>query len=323
MAKEILITGTDGFVGNYIRDYFMKEGYEVYGTVYNMREPLENEVIVDFRKEEEFQKIPDKEFEIIINVAGVIDSNLPKELMMNINAEGTRRMTEWAKSHNCEHFIQISSVSAYGMQLLGEDRKEKKRLRNKGVFGINYSKSKAKAERYIEKSGLSGYTLLRFPPILGENDSYITPTIVPRLIEGNFYFSGNKERKYSTMNIKNIGPLLSKVINAGPQNEPFNCCDFEMTWPEYVAEYADQLNLELPDKKISVFKGLKKWRDKQYLLMVGYSYFGAHYCTDKLKEKIGFEPPHSWQEGVADGIKGYFREEPEMEKKWREKTNGK
>jgi len=181
MDNELLITGTDGFVGNYLKTYFKDKGFKVFGTVYNLREPEENEAMVDFRKDEDFQKIPNKNFEIIINVAGVVDQNLPKDLMMDINAEGTRRMCEWALAHDCKHFIQISSVSAYGMQLLGENREEKKWLRNRGIFGINYSKSKAKAERYIEKSGLSGYSLLRFPPILGEGDSYISPCIIPRL----------------------------------------------------------------------------------------------------------------------------------------------
>lgn len=314
MNKEIFITGTDGFVGNYLREFFLQEGYEVYGTVFNMREPLEKECVVDFCKEEDFNNIPDKNFEIIINVAGIIDSTVPRKLMMNVNAKGTRRMGRWARKHDCKHFIQISSVSAYGMQLLGENRKEKKILRNRGVFGINYSKSKAKAERFIEKAKLNGYTLLRFPPILGKNDSYITPTIVPRLLNGTFYFAGKKDRLYSTFYIKNMGPLIKKVIDAGPQNDAFNCTDYEMLWKEYVAEYARQLNIELKDQKISILSGLKNWEDKQFLLMVGYSAFGAHYPNTKLKKEIGFEPPYVWQDGVKEAIEDFLLKNPDLNK---------
>jgi len=313
--KELLITGTDGFVGGYLKDYFLKEGWDVYGTVFNMREPEKNECIVNFCLDEDFEKIPEKNFEIIINVAGVVDQTLPKELMMDINAEGTRRMAEWAKRHECKHFIQISSVSAYGFKLLGENRTEKDTARNKGIFGVNYSKSKAQAERYIEKVGLAGYTFLRFPPILGEGDSYISPLIIPRLLNGEFYFSVKEDKLYSTFNIKNMGSLISNIIEAGPQNTAFNCTDYEMTWKKYIAEYARQLDVEMIDQKKSIWSGLTKWDDKQYLLMVGYSYFGAHYPNDKLKSCIDWEPPFTWQAGVRDAILGYSLNCNEQERK--------
>jgi nucleoside-diphosphate-sugar epimerase len=305
--KEILITGTDGFVGSYLRNYFIQEGWDVYGTVYNMREPMDKECIVNFCNDKDFIKIPDKDFEIIINVAGVVDQTLSKKIMMEINAEGTRRMSEWAKKHNCKHFIQISSVSAYGFRSLGENRTEIKTKRNKGFFGIKYGKSKAKAERYIERSGLQGYTILRFPAILGEGDSYISPIIISRLLKGEFYFSGKKNRLYSTFYIKNLGSLIFKVIEAGPLNRGLNCTDFEMTWKEYIAEYAQRLGLKLINQKKSIFTALSHWDDKKYLLMIGYSHFGAHYPNDKLKLLIDWEPLYSWQEGVKEAILGYVK----------------
>lgn len=320
MSKELLITGTDGFVGGYLRNYFIQEGWDVYGTVYDMREPMEKECMVNFCLDEDFLKIPDKNFEIIINVAGVVDQKLPKKFMMDVNAEGTRRMSEWAKNHNCKHFIQISSVSTYGFKLLGEYRSEEKTKRNKGFFGITYSKSKAHAERYIENSGLQGYTFLRFPPILGEGDSYISPLIIPRLLKGEFYFSGKEDKLYSTFYVKNMGSLISKIIEAGPQNAALNCTDFQMTWKEYIAEYARQLEAELIDQKKSVWTGLSHWDDKQYLLMVGYSRLGAHYPNDKLKSIIKWEPPYPWQQGVIEAIQTYTKTCSEEERKRIEKV---
>ena len=94
--KKLLITGTDGFVGGYLRDYFQNEGYDVYGTVFNMRAPEEKECIVDFCKDEDFSKIPEEDFEIIINVAGIVDQTVPKKLMMEVNAEGTTTGIIWS-----------------------------------------------------------------------------------------------------------------------------------------------------------------------------------------------------------------------------------
>ncbi|MFX0022942.1 MAG: NAD-dependent epimerase/dehydratase family protein [Candidatus Hermodarchaeota archaeon] len=318
--KEILITGTDGFVGSHLSNYFIKAGWDVYGTVYNLRSPLEKECIVNFCVDDAFDKIPNKQFEIVINAAGAIDQTLSKKLMMEINAEGTRRMAEWARKHNCKHFIQISSVAAYGFRLLGQFNTEIKTKRNKGFFGIRYSKSKAKAERYIEKSGLHGYTLLRFPSILGYGDSYISPAIIPRLLKGEFYFSGKQEKFFSTFYIKNIGSLMSKLIDVGPQNMALNCTDFEMTWKEYVAEYARLLKTDLIDQKKSIWSGFLHWNDKKYLLMVSYGRFGAHYPNDKLKQAINWEPTYTWQEGVKEAIKGYSKSCTEYEREIIEKV---
>ncbi|MFW9971816.1 MAG: NAD-dependent epimerase/dehydratase family protein [Candidatus Odinarchaeota archaeon] len=318
--RELLITGTDGFVGSYLKNYFINNGWEVYGTVYDKREPRDRECIVNFCYDDDFTKIPDKNFEIIINGAGVVDQSLPKKTMMEINAEGTLRMSQWAKNHNCKHFIQISSISAYGFHLLGENKTEDNTKRNKGIFGITYSKSKAKAERYIENSGLQGYTLLRFPAILGEKDSYISPLVVNRLLKREFYFSGKKNRLYSTFFIKNMGSLISKIIEAGPLNIALNCTDFEMTWKEYIAEYARLLGIELVDKKKSLLSALLHWNDKQYLLMIGYSRFGAHFPNDKLKSLIVWEPSYFWQEGIKTAIQGYVKICPEDERKMIEKV---
>jgi nucleoside-diphosphate-sugar epimerase len=199
--------------------------------------------------------------------------------------------------------------------LLGEFNTETKTKRNKGFFGIRYNKSKAKAERYIEKSGVKGYTLLRFPPILGYQDSYISPAIIPRLLKGEFYFCGKQDKLFSTFYIKNIGSLISKLVEVGSQNTALNCTDFEMTWKEFVAEYARLLKVDLVNQQKSIWSGFLHWNDKKYLLMVGYGRFGAHYPNDKLKQLIDWEPPYSWQEGVREAIIGYSKNCSENEKK--------
>jgi nucleoside-diphosphate-sugar epimerase len=318
--RELLITGTDGFVGSYLRNYFIQQGWDVYGTVCNIREPEDKEYYVDFCIDNDFKKIPNKNFSIIINVAGVVDQTLPKKLIMEVNAEGTRKMAEWATKHKCEHFIQISSVSAYGFRSLGVNKTEKTTKRNKGIFGIAYSKSKAKAERYIERSGLRGYTILRFPAILGEKDSFISPIIISRLLNGEFYFSGKKDRLYSTFYIKNIGSLLSKLIDVGSLNTALNCTDFEMTWKEYIAEYAHLLKLEVLDQKKPLWTALSHWDDKQYLLMIGYSRFGAHYSNNKLTSILNWKPTYFWQGGVKEAIQGYAKTCSNKERRMIEKV---
>lgn len=47
-------------------------------------------------------------------------------------------------------------------------------------------------------------------------------------------------------------------------------------------------------------------KDKQYLLMLTFSYFGAHFPNSKLKKQIKFEPEYTWQDGVKEAVKSYL-----------------
>ncbi|MFX0138281.1 MAG: NAD-dependent epimerase/dehydratase family protein [Candidatus Hodarchaeota archaeon] len=306
MNNEILITGTDGFIGSYLKSYFLENQYRVYGTVYNLREPDEYEVKIDFRKKEEFQKLPNKKFEVIIHTVGTVDQTIPKKLMMSVNARGTKFICNWAANHKCKHIIFTSSVSAYGYKLLGEDRSEERTRRTLGIFSLPYMKSKAKAERYIEKSGLN-YTILRLPPVLGKGDTYLSPAIIPKLLQGTFVFCGKKDRKFSTLNLKNLGPLLTRIIQEDPYCEVFNCTDFEITWNELIKEYAKQLDIDLIKQYKPLLSCLKRWSDKHYLLILSFARFGCHYSNDKLINRYNFTPIYSWKDGIKEAVDGYFQ----------------
>ncbi len=313
MNNEILITGTDGFIGSYLKSYFLDNQYSVYGTVYNLREPNDHEVKIDFRKKQDFEKLPNKTFDIIIHTVGIVDQTVPKKLIMSVNAKGTKYICNWALKHKCKHFIFVSSVSAYGFKLLGENRSEKKTRRTFGILSLPYMKSKANAERYIEKSGLY-YTILRLPPVLGKGDTYLSPAIIPKLLQGTFFFCGKKDRKFSTLNIKNLGPILTKIIQDDPYCEVFNCTDFEITWSELIEEYAKRLEIDLIKQYKPLLSCLKRWSDKQYLLILGFARFGCHYSNDKLINRYNFIPISSWKDGIKEAVDGYKTKKEDCKK---------
>ncbi len=308
--KDVLITGTDGFIGGIVKDYLIQEGFRVYGTTY-IRTPGENEVRFDVRKEEDFRQLPDRPFEVVVHTIGLIDQTLPKKLVLEVNAEGTRRVCSWATHHGCQHFIQLSSTAVYGLRLLGENRTEETH-RNRGIFGIPYMKSKAQAERYIEASGLK-YTMLRMPSVLGPNDTFITPAIVPHLLDGTFFTCGKKDPLYSMFYVRNLGPVIAAVIRTGPTNAAYNCTDYTVRWSEYVGEYGRQLGMDIPTRTKSLLSIAQQWKDKHTLLLLSHSRFGASYRNDRLVQLIGVEniTKFKWQDGVTEAINAYFNTHPD------------
>ncbi len=301
---DILITGTDGFIGGNLKEFFSRRGHRVTGTVFR-REPGPEEVRIDLEERDPLSCLRGREFPVIIHTAGIVDQNVPKKIMFRVNAGGTRKLLEFAASCGCGHFIQTSSVSVYGVRTMGENRTEMTSRCRFSPLAIPYMKSKALAERYIERSGVP-YTMLRLPAVLGRNDSALSEAIIPRLLSRTFAFCGKRDPLVSILCVKNLGPIIEKMMDAGPSNDYFNCADFHVRWKEFTGRYAGLLKVPLPEARASIFSIITEYRDKGHLLMVTFSRFGAHYPTAKLESRIALSPETDWRDAVKDAVEGFI-----------------
>ncbi len=301
--KNILITGSDGFIGGELFRYFTEKGHDVFGTVFR-REPEANEARIDIREAGELEKIPDREYDCIINTVGTLEHDIPVKKIFEINAGCTKNILEWAGNGRCRHFIQTSSIGVYGYRTMGENRTESGTKRYHGRFAIPYMRSKALAERYIEESGVP-CTILRLPAVLGKNDTFLSPTIISFMMRKDFQLYGRKDRKVSILYVKNLGPIIEELIAAGPRNDHFNCADFHMTWNEFTGEYARLLNSEIPVKRRSGLHLLFTANKRDLQLIITYSLFGSHFPTEKLASVISLKPSFPWKEGVREAVEFY------------------
>ena len=301
---DILITGTDGFIGAVLQKELRAQGIRVFGTVF-LRPPQEDEVFCDVRDPDACRSLSTPPVDAVIHTAGIVDQTVPSRPMFEVNAEGTRRMLQWARGARCGHFIHISSVSVYGLRTNGENRTEAATPRYDGRLAIPYMRSKALAERYVENGGVP-YTMLRLPAVLGPNDSYLTPAIVPRLQTGSFYFCGREDRLFSTLYVRNLPLILHALLRAGPLHEAYNCADHHMTWRALVEEYARHLGVRPGNRRRSIVTVLTRIRDKKWALIMTFSRFGGHYPSDRLWHRLGENPVrYPWQEGVREAVRAF------------------
>ncbi|TFF63574.1 MAG: NAD(P)-dependent oxidoreductase [Promethearchaeota archaeon] len=310
MNKNILITGIDGFIGSKLKNYFNNQGFCVFGTTYFEDPKNEKEIQFNILNKEDFSKLwIDKDFDVIIHTIGLVDQNQPYKSMHAINSRGTKDMCEYAKAISCKHFIFTSSVSIYGSKVIGENRIEHETKRKTKRFGTPYGKSKAIAEEFIENSGLD-YTNLRLPIVLGRGDTFITPSIVPRILNSTIFTCGKSNRRISVLYVKNLGPLIEKLIEIGPLNSSLNCISDTVYWEDFVKEFAKNLDLEYKPKKISKLSIFTNKNDRSYQFIASYSAFGAHYSSDKLKKILdNWQPPYKWQEGVKEAVKNFIKKQ--------------
>jgi len=105
---NLMITGTAGFVGNYVSNYLTKKGYEIYGYDVANKEPLEVECVVNF--------IEQNNISMIIHIGAMAGLDICKEKpeqAVYYNVYGTSVMLEAARLTGCK-FIHTSTWAVEG-----------------------------------------------------------------------------------------------------------------------------------------------------------------------------------------------------------------
>ena len=304
---RVLITGSDGFIGRHLKSALERCGHHVTGTVFFKR-PHASEVYLDLCGDISNNGLSEKSFDALVHTAGIVDQNAPKSLIYAVNALGTRRILELARRMGCGHFIQLSSVSVYGLRVMGENRTEDRTPRYMGRWTIPYARSKAHAEEFVEKSGVP-YTILRMPAVIGRGDSFVGQSIIPPLRDGSFFLCGRGDRLFSMLNVRNLASVVHALLERGALMSAFNCADHHVCWREFAGEYARQLGLDFNPGKRSVLSIPYRYGDKGYLFLMSASRFGLHYPAEKLMSLIDCDGFLPWPEAVKDSIQGFIERE--------------
>ncbi|MVX62879.1 NAD-dependent epimerase/dehydratase family protein [Clostridium chromiireducens] len=119
---KALITGVNGFVGNYLSKYLIEQGYTVYGTVIEDNVVMENVNIQKMNllnKEEVSETIKSINPDYIYHLAGQSAVGLSwKEptLTMNVNINGTINLLDAVRENNIDtKVLIIGSSDQYGV----------------------------------------------------------------------------------------------------------------------------------------------------------------------------------------------------------------
>lgn len=297
---RILVTGSDGCLGGAIADHLRSAGHTVQGTVF-FRPPRADEFRLDLTDPGALAGLPPGPFDAIIHTAGIVDQDAPARLIKAVNELGTRRLVAWAARQGCGHFIFTGSISVYGVLSMGEHRTEKTpALRPLAL--LPYMRSKLMAEKHIRASGLP-HTILRLPAMIGCGDAFLSPTIVGALLSGRMFFSGRRERLVSLMSVANLCRVMAQLVARGPLGGAFNCADHHLPWRTLVTRYAAELGIGFRDKRKSILTLVGRLADKHYLLLLTFSFFGAHYPDGTLHRLFPHTHAQSWQEAVRAAVK--------------------
>ena len=269
---KILITGTSGKLGNYLREYFKNCGYDVIGTV-GRSKPRDNEIPInlgDWKSYADLRKAA-KNVDAIIHNAAALQGKFGIKKTYAANVTGTENMLRLAYECGCNNFIQISTVGIYGIRSLGKNRTEDTRPMDIEPYGIT--------KRIAEKRVISSktpYTILRLP-LIKYRGGYI---IEKPIIKGRSVFIKKRDLNIvSSVTPLHVAKTCEKIIESGPLNDVFNCASHHQTWRDMITEHCAHEGIKiLNTKHVSIFGAFGM------TLAIGpIAVFGQHTPSDKLQ----------------------------------------
>ncbi len=298
--QRILITGTSGFAGRRFAAHLRAAGHDVVGTV-NSRKGHPSDIALDLGRDDPRERI-DGGFDVIVHNAALMSDASFSRPLRDVNTRGTERMLAFAKERGCAHFVQISSVAAYGLRCTGRDRDEDTARSPGGLFPFDTEnmRTKADAERRVERAGLP-YTILRLPVILGAGSTFSLPAMRKAFAAGEVPYYRRNDGLVSLLCEQSLGPALEAFLARGPQGAAFNVCDHHVAWNELVERYGRALGAPVPWKKRGIAVWIDALRDGHTGYLISNGILSAHFPSARM-EALGITLDADLDRAVADEV---------------------
>jgi len=181
--KNIIVFGAGGFIGTYLIDELLKQGFNVtasdiseIGEMYykDNKIPFLN---IDITKPEDFEKIEKKKYDAVIHLAALQPANVSAKSFdprnyIKINVLGTLNILDFCKKNGVGKIIYASShrntqaLWAKDKAIAEKDGRGQKYDGEYAMFSISESAAQDCVEYYRAHHGLKGI-LFRLPPVYG------------------------------------------------------------------------------------------------------------------------------------------------------------
>ncbi len=316
MMKRILITGATGYIGRFLTNRLLEEGYSLILLTRNKHKILREWATKgckiyegDITNYNTLTKIEKEKIDYVFHLAAILNVPDKAENFLKINVEGTKNILNLALKCGVKKFVFASSIEAIGATSLKElpvDETCSPRPTNL------YGKSKFEAEKlvneYHQKYNQKGLktTIARIGIVYGLDTAFVFP-IVKLLLkeakpaknnhnfqnENNYYF---QKRYIHLIYITDLIEMLVRCLKPIANGKTYFLVGNEYILSNELTELISSF-LDEPSKYL-IFSSDKK-PSKESIHMA--------YSNKKVIKELGFNPKIKLEEGVKKTIDWLFK----------------
>ena len=324
---KILITGASGFIGSFIVEEALRQGFETWAAVRrsSSREYLQDECIhfIELNlssKEQLVEQLRGQEFDYVVHAAGVTKC-LNKQDFRRINTEGTKNLVDALLEVKMplKRLVFVSSLSVFGA-IREQQPYEEIRESDTPQPNTEYGRSKLAAEQYLDSIGTRiPYIILRPTGVYGpkEKDYYI---MAKSIKQHSDFAVGYRQQDITFVYVEDVVQAIFLALEKGENGRKYFLSDgqvyqsatfsklihealgrpwwIRLTVPEWVlrivtfcGEYTGRLTgkvTALNNDKYNILRQ-RNWR-----------------CDiEPARKELGYEPKVMLEEGVKRTIKWY------------------
>lgn len=307
--KTVLVTGATGFVGAYLLRYLLKAGYTEILAMKRKNSPMDlvaeiqDKVqwvegdILDIIFLEDVMKGVDQ----VYHAAAVISMNpREKEMMFQVNIEGTTNVVNAALHEGIEKMVFLSSIAAIGRTKNVKHINEKTKW-EESKFNSNYAESKMLAEREVWRGIAEGLNAAIINPavILGSGFwKKGTCVTFSRVWSGLMVYPGGAS---GYVDVRDVARMCIDLMEKDIHSERFIAVGENMSYQKLFTMVANFLGKKPPAFELPVFIGEIAWRilgvlsfitrstpmlTREMVQLTARTYI---YDNTKSKEQLGFE----------------------------------
>lgn len=315
--KRALVTGACGFIGRYLAEHLVREGYQVIATDAESCK-LDGVQFIQADLSDKNLNLDLSQVDCVFHLAAIFDYSVPYDKLYKVNVEGTRNLLNNCLKYkdNLNKIFVWSSGSIYKFKETPCTEKDDLAPKN------NYEKSKLEQEKialeYAEK-GLP-IIVLRLAAVYGPRSKYGIFDLIYKVAKGQIPFLlGKKGQRAAVVSIFDVvGAAEFLALNVQKFPGIFNIVDDQMYTSDELMNYLSKitggklLQFRMP---FFLIKPLIWWaavrakfsgeRSKVEKDAAGYLKRSITMSNKKLKD-LGYKFKYSdTKEGLKETIKWY------------------
>lgn len=264
----ILVTGANGLVGSYLCRYLLLQGEKVRAikrSTSDMRlladvadkiEWVNGDILDVISLEDAFAGIKK-----VYHCAAVISySKANKDLLMQVNVEGTANVVNVALESNIEKLVYVSSIAALGKTGKEDEVVTEKTPWERKNLSSDYSISKFLAEREVWRSIAEGLNAVIVNPSIivgaGNWDSG-SCKLFSTVYNGFKYYT---EGKTGYVDVRDVVKIAHVLMQSDISNEQFILNSENVSYHDFLSAIAKELKVKGPTVKAGKFLSAVAWR---------------------------------------------------------------